>query len=283
MLRLMLDGHPQLAIPPETHFIPRVTSKVSGAPPDDQANVALEAILAANRWPDFGLDAAALRTQAIGERCRTLPDVLRLFYGTYAASRGKPRWGEKTPFYVLWIGQIAELLEEAHFVHLIRDGRDAALSAMRLWWGPKSVAEAAEWWVKRVSAGRHDGADHAYLEVRYEQLVEQPETELKRICAFIELDFDSQMLDFDRRVRERAVLVAPHLVSLVPAGSSTERSGSEARAGPREMLARQTARLSGPPDDASIGRWRSEMSGEDLRCFHRIAGDLLDELGYPRS
>jgi Sulfotransferase family len=279
MLRLMLDGHPDLAIGPETHFIPRVRSRVSRARPEDQVSAALDAIFAADRWPDFGLDPKLLRERVQAARSRSLSDVLRVFYSTYAASQGKERWGEKTPFYVLWIPTIAELLDEAHFVHLIRDGRDAALSAMSLWWGPESAAEAARWWAKRVRAGRRDGAGRAYLEVRYEQLVERPEAELRRVCAFLKLDFDARMVDFDRRVRDQEVAVASHLVDLIPATPSTAPD----RAGPREMLARQTARLSGPPDADSIGRWRTEMSADQLRSFSEIAGDLLEELGYPRS
>lgn len=280
MLRLMLDGHPQLAIGPETHFIPRVIASVHRAAPDDRVAAGLDGIVSADRWPDFGLDADVLRRRVGAAGCRSLSDVLRVFYSAYAASQGKVRWGEKTPFYVLWIREIAELLEEAHFVHIIRDGRDAALSAIGLWWGPESVAEAAQWWVKRVRAGRRDGAGRPYLEVRYEQLVEHPVTELRRICAFLELDFDARMVEFDTRVRERAVAVAPHLVNLI---SAAQPETSPPRAGPREMLARQTARLSGPPDAASIGRWRTEMTPDQLRRFDVIAGDLLEELGYPRS
>lgn len=283
MLRLMLDGHPQLAIGPETHFIPRVRASVRRAVPADRVAVALDGMVSADRWPDFGLDPDVLRREVKAAGCRSLSDVLRVFYSAYAASQGKVRWGEKTPFYVLWIPEIAELLEEAHFVHLIRDGRDAALSALGLWWGPESIAEAAQWWVKRVRAGRSDGAGRAYLEVRYEQLVEQPETELRRICAFLGLDFDARMVDFDTRVRQHEVAVAPHLAGLIPAALPAPAKTSGPRAGPREMLARQTARLSGPPNADSIGRWRTEMSEDQLRCFDEIAGDLLEELGYPCS
>ena len=260
MLRLMLDTHPQLAIPPETHFIPRL-AKLGGST-DDPAADALQAIFDADRWPSFGLDAGSLRRQAAATRCRSVSDVLRLFYSSYAAARGKPRWGDKTPFYVLTMPLIAKLLEEAHFIHIIRDGRDVALSVIPLWWGPGTVPEAASWWAERVRRGRRTGADLPYLEVRYERLVEKPEAELRRICAFIELDFDAQMLSFDERVRERPAAVAPHLVELtLDAALADEPAASgQPRVSPREMQARLAARLSGPPDGASVGRWRTEMT-----------------------
>jgi Sulfotransferase family len=283
MLRLMLDAHPLLAIPPETHFIPSVAKLCATA--ENPAAVALDAIIDTDRWPSFGLDPDALRGQATAAQCESLSDVLRVFYASYAGSRDKPRWGDKTPFYVLAMPLIARLLAEAHFIHIIRDGRDVALSVIPLWWGPGSVPEAAAWWADRVRRGRRAGADLPYLEVRYEQLVEQPETELRRICAFIALDFDGRMLGFDERVREQPDEVAPHLLELTVDAAVAAEPEHQRRpvVSPREMQARLAARLSGPPDAASVGRWRSEMSATDLRQFDEIAGDLLAELGYPRS
>ena len=151
----------------------------------------------------FGVDADTLRGQAAAAGRRTASDVLRVFYASYAASRDKPRWGEKIPFYAIAMPWIPSLLEEAHLIHIIRDGN--AMKRCRcipLWWGPTSVPEAAAWWAERVHRGRRAGADLRFLEVRYEQLVDRPEAELGRICGSIGLDFDLQMPSFNTRVRE---------------------------------------------------------------------------------
>jgi Sulfotransferase family len=284
MLRLMLDSHPQLAIPPETHFIPEVAALCKAA--EDPAAVGLEAILKADRWPSFQLDPGALRRRAMMAQCRSLSDVLRVFYGSYAEAAGKPRWGDKTPFYLVAMPLISRLLDEAHFVHIIRDGRDVALSVIPLWYGPASVPEAAEWWVKRVRRAREDGAHLPYAEVHYEKLVVEPEAELRRLCPLLELDYDAAMLSFDKRVRERTVRVGPHLVNLSVAAAVADEPGKpeaspETTVRPRDMQARLSVRLSGPPDTASVGRWRTEMTSADVRSFNAIAGDLLEELGYP--
>jgi hypothetical protein len=283
MLRLMLDTHPQLAIPPETHFIPRLARRCARA--EDPVAAALQAILEAERWPSFGLDAEALRKRAASAHCRSPSDVLRVFYATYAEAHAKSRWGDKTPFYVLRMPLIASLIEEAHFVHIIRDGRDVALSVMPLWWGPASVPEAAAWWAERVREGRRAGSDLHYLEVAYERLVGRPEIELRRICAFIKLEYDPQMLRFDERVRCRPATVAPHLADLTleAALAAEPEPPSSTIVSPEQMQARLAARLSGPPDAVSVGRWRTEMSAADVRRFEEIAGDLLEDLGYPRS
>jgi Sulfotransferase family len=283
MLRLMLDGHPELAMLPETHFLPRLPGICATSP--DPVAQALEAIVTTDRWSSFGLDAGALRERANTTGCETLSDVVRLFYREYAARHGKQRWGDKTPWYVLRMPMIARLLGEARFVHIIRDGRDVALSVIPLWWGPTSVADAARWWAERIRSGRRDAAEVPYLEVLYERLVEQPEAELRRICAFIELEYDAGMLEFDARVRADPARVAPHLVGLsLDAALAAEPDQFQCGlVSPEQMQAQLARRLSGPPDGASIGRWRALMSADELRSFDEIAGDLLEELGYAPS
>jgi hypothetical protein len=54
--------------------------------------------------------------------------ALRAFYRLYAERHGRARFGDKTPKYLTKMRRIAALLPEATFVHLVRDGRDVALS-----------------------------------------------------------------------------------------------------------------------------------------------------------
>src|SRR5687767_15980655 len=77
LLRLMLAAHPELAIPPETHFVPKVIRAVA------QGTDPLAEITGHRRWPDFGLDAGALRERFESHRKLTAGDALREFYGLY--------------------------------------------------------------------------------------------------------------------------------------------------------------------------------------------------------
>ena len=56
---------------------------------------------------------------------------MRAFFDAYADAQGKPRWGDKTPAYMLAVQRIGRTLPESRFIHLIRDGRDVALSQTR--------------------------------------------------------------------------------------------------------------------------------------------------------
>ena len=129
----------------------------------------------------------------------TYADVIRCLNASYARSRGKTRYGNKTPKHVLHMPEIAELFPEARFVHIVRDGRDVALSYLSKDFGPSDVRSAADVWRARVERGRADGArlgERRYAELRYEDLLTDPEAELRTICAFLDLPFDDAMLRY---------------------------------------------------------------------------------------
>ena len=122
----------------------------------------------------------------------------RAFYRAYAERFGKPRWGDKTPMSCLHLDTIESVLPEAHFIHLIRDGRDVALSWRQTWFSPGNAMEVlAEEWARCVSTARAQGAHcQHYLEVRFEDLIRNPVTVLIKICGFLQLPYTAQMLEY---------------------------------------------------------------------------------------
>src|SRR5919108_2531245 len=128
LLRLMLDAHPEMAIPSETHFIPDLIKayRLESTSPERLAEV----VTSHRRWGDFHLDAAELLERFRAIDPLTPGDAIRAFFELYAEREGKARWGDKTPGYVREMHRIESVLPEARFVHLIRDGRDVALSVL---------------------------------------------------------------------------------------------------------------------------------------------------------
>jgi Sulfotransferase family len=269
LLRLMLDAHPRVAIPPETHFVPELIGR---ARLRVSAEELVEELVAARHWDDFGLDAGALRGRVAGLGDARAAAVLRAFYTLYAESQGKDRWGDKTPIYVKRMRLIVEVLPEARFIHLIRDGRDVALSRRRRGMGAgKPIADVAERWRRRITLARRQARRlrGRYLELRYEDLVTDPEPHLRAICELCELEFDPAMLAHHQRAEERLAELGH---DLGPEGGRRERSREE-RLAAHAMAAR-------PASGERAGAWRSEMSDEDRTEFEAVAGDLLAELGY---
>jgi sulfotransferase family protein len=271
LLRLMLDAHPELAIPPETHFLPEVIAAFKeGHTAPEQV---VEVMSANRRWPDF-----EIAPEEMLERLRSLAplagpgEAIRAFYGIYAEREGKPRWGDKTPGYATKMRRIWRALPEARFIHMIRDGRDVAVSLERRESG-LSTKEVANRWSHRIRKTRALAKilPH-YIELRYEDLVTGPEAVLREVTAFVELEFDPAMLDYHQRSEERLRELER------PLRAEEGKRGLSA-----ESRLRAHARTAEPPRPDRVGAWREELSPENVQVFERRAGKLLAELGYDRA
>ncbi len=279
LLRMMLDAHSDLAIPPETHFIGDVIQRARAIRREQDRKPTPEeltrVITSNRRWQDFHLDADALATRMDHDGTANARRALRAFYGLYAEGQGKSRWGDKTPDYLLTMNRIERALPEARFVHLVRDGRDVALSRHR--WRERAGAESrpieawANQWRRWIAEGRSQGekVEH-YLEIRYEDLVTDTEPTLRRVCEFAELDFQAQMLSYHERASDRL----RELAHALPA----ERGKGGRQAEHRQAKHAMTA---APPQESKVAEWRTAMSDEDRAAFEAEAGELLAELGYP--
>lgn len=272
LLRFMLDAHPDVAIPPETGFLPAVASLPSDAAgAQASADSIIDFPAGAPAWADYGIDAATFRAERDVQHARAPVDVVRAFYRSYAARFGKPRWGDKTPTYCLHLATVGALLPEAHFVHIIRDGRDVAQSIKPLWFSPgESVESRAAFWRECVRAARDQSAaiPARYLEIRYEELVTFPERTLVSVCDFLGLEYDAVMLEYHRSAGTR----------LREHGDRRREDGSLVVSG--ETRLRQQALTMQPPQTARVGAWHHTMAPDERERFEAIAGDVLRQLGY---
>lgn len=279
LLRFMLDAHPELAVPPETGFLALGEGLADGRGATDLSDgVRREAFFAtvttfppdAPAWPDFGIPRDQFREALAAIEPFSIASGCRAFYRLYASRFGKSRWGDKTPLYCLHLQTIARQLPEAHFIHVIRDGRDVALSLRETWFAPgRDLETLAAHWRECIETARAQRGNCAhYLEVRFEDLVAASRTTLERICAFIDLPFAVGMLDYHERTPER---LAEHRDRLDQDGRLVIS---------HENRLRQQALTMRPPQTSRVSAWRTHMSDEERRRFEHLAGDLLETLGY---
>lgn len=260
LIRNIFDAHPSLAVTHEAHFMAPALSRrhqyeVAGG---FDTTAFLSDLSRDSNYRRQGIHEAQLRDDLAASSPADTPAAIRAVFHRYATDHGKALYGDKTPGSVNHIALIGRALPETRFVHMVRDGRAVALSYLdRPEWGPQTMGEAAIHWRTRVARGREGGRSlepHRYLEVRYEDLVEDPERVVAEVCAFLTLDYDPSMLEYHKEGKDFIATTKD------PAAF--------------ENLAK--------PVTKEIRDWRSQISDPDVALFESIAGDWLVELGYDR-
>jgi hypothetical protein len=272
LLRLMLDAHSELAIPPETGFL-KLTKHLRGKESRLREKFFHEVVnysYPLRSWPDFEISEETFWAALNEVTPFTLTQGFRTFYRLYASRLGKPRWGDKTPTYCHYLNNIRQVLPEARFIHIVRDGRDAALSLRKMWFSPGwEIETQASYWRDCVLAARRDGDGHPdYLEVRYEDLILNTRETLNRVCSHVALTFEDVMLDYYERARER---LKEHKGRSLPNGTLFLTT---------EERFQQQALTTKPPDASRVFSWKQNMAADERKRFALVAGELLEELGY---
>jgi len=220
-------------------------------------------VRAYHRFHRLGLDEDAV--DRVSAEATTYREYVSALYASFAGRQGKLLGGEKTPDYVRRLPLLQGLFPWAKFIHIVRDGRDVALSVLdwagtskgpgklRLW-ETEPVATCALWWRWQVAAGRRSGtqlgAEH-YHEVCYEELVAEPDGRLRRMTDFLGLPYEAAMLAYNE--------------------------------GKVKTNTRLSAKKRWLPPTPGLRNWQSQMDPQDVEIFEAIAGDLLEGLGYERA
>lgn len=257
LLQSMLNAHPQLCFPPETHFFRRYVADESARRRFERlGSTALLAALDADE--DFGragLDPATLLRPESGRGLNTAR-VFRRLLQSVAARAGKSRVGDKDPRSLDHLAAWKREFPGARVVHVIRDPRDvllsrtkAAWSAGRPWWAHVMICK------EQLRRGRRLGRrlfGEAYLEVRYEHLIADPDAVLRRICEHVHVPFDACMLEFGESAKQ-----------LVDG---------------REMSWKKETL--GPLLSNNMEKWRTGLSAFQVRMTERVACECFRDLGY---
>jgi hypothetical protein len=123
-------------------------------------------------------------------------DYVNRLFAIHCARMGKPYWINKTPGFLNHLDGLSKLYPDARYIHMLRDGRDVAVSNLSLPWGPATVRQAARRWKELISTGQKciKVRNLALIDVRYEDLIESPVNVLTRIFNFLAIDADSEKL-----------------------------------------------------------------------------------------
>jgi hypothetical protein len=222
----------------------------------------LETWLHSKGFRRSGLDAEALASRILGE-CRNGGDFIRVVMDAVAQSQRVPRWAVYDPDNVLHIERVKRDMPDALFVHIIRDGRDIALSLKKMGgftplpWDrgqTDSLVATSLYWEWMVRKGRTHGSQFPadYVEIRYEDLISDPSETLGKLGRFLDHD-----LDYDRIQRAG-------LGRLSETNSSFREEGAKEKINP-------------------LGRWKERLAHADVAAIEATVGGCLEENGYELS
>jgi hypothetical protein len=257
LLGSMLHSHPLLAIPPETRFALegyRDRERFGDLRQEDRRAAFGTWVVSGEttRFANLGLDGDTV-VAAIRQAPPTVGSLVGTVFAEFAAAHGKSRWGDKRPKYIEAMRSIFRMFPDAQFIHLVRDARGCTASLKQLgWWGYGTGGALARW-QRSIEAGieaREWCRPDQYLEVRYEDLVADPVPELRRICDYLGIDYDDEMVNH--------------------------------QAGAALINKAYHTRVAQPVDDKAVAKWRTVLTPEELALVEERVGHLLDEFGYAR-
>lgn len=258
LLQVLIDAHPRLAIPPESHIYDRF-----GPFLDIYGDLTVRRCR--NRFIGALLDDSFIRqwrleaTVADIERRVQRPDrvgVIDALFSLYAERKGALRWGDKTPEHIRHLQEIRADFPHAKLIHLVRDGRDVAEAMRRMVFGPVSAVGLAGEWQREVShwnefCAAHGSADTLLL--HYEDLVTSPRETVDEVLRFIgEPELDT--------------------VSGYASSSLSRELATTQRAWHSSLGKGITAN--------KIGAYRQVFSSREIELFEAIAGERLAAYGY---
>lgn len=252
LLRTLLNRHPRIALCDETYFFYYVYKR-AGAFGDLSKSTnrshLVDQYLVTDRIKRLELDEGKLQEALLDEG-----DSYAAFFASllkfFARSKGKERWGEKTPDHALHVDTLLAWYPNCRIIHIIRDPRDVVASLLRMPWGAKSVLANSRRWVQcNEAAVRLQGCEN-YKTIQYEQLTKDPKSELTDICQFVGEEYSPDML--------------------VPDKNATVHKWWFERA-------------QGEITQDRLETWRQELTAQQVAMVEWVAGTYMRQFGYCTS
>jgi len=259
VFQLLLDGHPNIAIPAESHFFLSYRTLLDN-PTFDLGNprhfeLFLDMVEKDWRIRSWKLDSP-LR-DIYRETPKSLAHFIDRLFTAYARQEGKAYWGDKSPQHALCLQTILTVFPRARIIHLVRDGRDVAESLARVHIGPQSISGRAKRWkhyINRVAQAQTRFPSSLFMTVRFEDLVMHTGQTMAAVFQFLE---------------EEPVGSEPNVVS-----------GSSGATRQYQISSPLHVSATRPLSADKIGVYKRNMTEREQEIFESIAGDELRANGY---
>ncbi|PSB21074.1 sulfotransferase [filamentous cyanobacterium CCP2] len=216
LLQSLLAAHPQIASVPETHFFKHLSFKSKFW---NETLGRLEFISRRGR----GRLKSLLRNIGQENRKQYLPrfglfnlQYVRAFtqiLDDFTKEQGKSIWIEKTPGHLRYIDYITKVIPDAKFIHIIRQGEDVVASLYEAtnqypeqWGRALDIDECITSWNSSIQISQRYSHQPNHILVVYENLVNNPQAILEKLCDFLGVEFDQSMMQNRKSAAKSIVL-----------------------------------------------------------------------------
>lgn len=265
LLRLLLNAHPEIAIPDEINYFYGFDTLETSyekwdslSPSDEDYTALLDRFLEDNRSAVPGLDLEEVRSEIL-KGPKNLRRPYRVLLERWAEHQDASRWGEKTPGNIYHSNILIDMFPDAQFIHLVRDPRAGVASMQRVSFFSNDVIFNALYRRKIMTHGRSWLAESVptsqRIEVRYEDLVTDTQPTLTGLCDFLGVRYESAMLHFHEDAETYMY---------------DEAASSYNKAATR------------PISEDKVDEWKTRLSDEEIALIEVVCRDHMKEFGYAR-
>lgn len=217
LLRLILNNHSLIGVPPESGFLQWWYKKYSNwsekdTKDDNKINLFLDDILSSKKIEDWKLNKPNLKNFILSEKPKNYPEIITTIYKFY--TNNKLIIGDKNNYYINHLEDLSLIFPNAKYIHLVRDGRDVACSYKNinklnpnLKYIPKvssNIVDIANEWNNNIITIEKFIQNYKSITIRYEDLISTPIETLKQVCTFLEVKYEDEMLNYYRNNDEPA-------------------------------------------------------------------------------
>lgn len=253
MLAAMIDRHSRVAVPPETHLFIGLPQKLRElhARPDTEKRV--EWILQSERLRDLNLTPGQV-IDRLPAGDTSLAAISMAVLAAYARSVGKDFCCAKTPSHLYCTPMLLRWFPDARIVCVVRDGRDVVQSLNKTPWAKDdgNRKNATKWWIAARACDTFEARyPDRFMRVHFEALVRDPEEQLRRVDAFMGLDFETGQLDTHKETH------------VVPTWETQWKGKANER-----------------PDPSRVGAWKRDLTPEAVWELNAWMSPYLAKFGY---
>lgn len=263
LLRLMLNNHPLISVPPECGFVVWLHEKYKEESFLDKNVVEnfITDVMKSRKFETWGVDRETIESFVLSRSFQQYKEIASAIYFAFALKIGKSPAliGDKNNYYIKHIETLKEIFNSPKFIFIVRDGRDVACSYRELSLKnissiyapniPSSLELMANEWAVNNSLILKELNEQS-LFVSYEDLVSDTSQTLGRICSFLNVVFSESMLEYYEHNDE-----------------------------PLEFLQWKSKTLE-KPDAGNVGKYKNILTHDEVMLFESLAGETLSAFGY---